>query len=155
MSQDIHYKSYAFRRGQLRNATTNERRLAKAKMLLNKLKAPSANGQLTFFCDEKNFSWDQKINRKNNQWLCLDISELPIMITTKVLASVMVLGGFSNKGYVIPPISILRGLKINAKEYVKVLQYVLNPWMDEVAAGHHYIFQQDATPAQKAKVTQD
>jgi uncharacterized Rossmann fold enzyme len=46
MSQYIHYKSYAFRRGLFMNVATKERRLAKAKMLLNKLKAPSANGQL-------------------------------------------------------------------------------------------------------------
>jgi hypothetical protein len=66
MAQDIRYKSYAFRRGQFMNEATKERRLAKAKLLLNRLKKPATNGQLIFFSDKKNFSKDQKINRKNN-----------------------------------------------------------------------------------------
>jgi hypothetical protein len=45
---------------------TNERKLAQAAMLPSNLKVPSANGQLIFFSDDKNFSQDQKINRKNN-----------------------------------------------------------------------------------------
>jgi hypothetical protein len=45
---------------------TKERRLAKAKLLFNRLKKPVTNGQLIFFSDEKNFSQDQMINRKNN-----------------------------------------------------------------------------------------
>ncbi len=53
MKDDIHYKSYAFRNGQFMNAATHERRLAKAKILLNRLKAPAANNQLIFFSDEK------------------------------------------------------------------------------------------------------
>ena len=49
MALEICYKSYALRRGQFMNAATKERRLAKAKLLLNRLKAPAANGQLIFF----------------------------------------------------------------------------------------------------------
>jgi hypothetical protein len=44
---------------------TNVRRLAKAAMLPSNLKVPSANGQLIFFSDDKNFSQDQKIDKKN------------------------------------------------------------------------------------------
>jgi hypothetical protein len=51
MSLEIHYKSYALREGQFMNAATKERRLTKAKLLLNRLKAPAANGQLIFFSD--------------------------------------------------------------------------------------------------------
>jgi hypothetical protein len=47
--------------------------LAEAKLLFDRLKVPATNGQL-IFSDEKNFSQDQKINRKNNKWLCLYIS---------------------------------------------------------------------------------
>jgi hypothetical protein len=53
MSQDIHYKSYALRRGQFMNAAIKERRGAKAKLLLNRLVASAANGQLIFFFDKK------------------------------------------------------------------------------------------------------
>jgi hypothetical protein len=90
------------------NATTKEKRLAKAKLLLNRLKAPSANGQLIFFSDEKNFTQDQKIKRKNNRLLCSDISAVPIMVTMKFPATVMVLGVVSNKGGVMPTTALPR-----------------------------------------------
>jgi hypothetical protein len=44
MSQGIHYKSYALKKGQSMNAATKARKFAKAKTLLKKLMAPSANG---------------------------------------------------------------------------------------------------------------
>jgi hypothetical protein len=155
MAQDIRYKSYAFRRGQFMNEATKERRLAKAKLLLNRLKKPATNGQLIFFSDEKNFSQDQKINRKNNRWLCADVSEVPIVMSTKFPATVMVLGVVSNEGDVMPPHFFEKGLKINAQEYLKVMQDVVKPWMDTVANGRHYVFQQDGAPAHNAKVTQE
>jgi hypothetical protein len=51
MLQDNQYKSYAFRRGQSMNTATKDRRLAKAKLLLNRMKEPAAKGQLVFFSD--------------------------------------------------------------------------------------------------------
>jgi hypothetical protein len=39
MSQDIYHKSYTFKRGQFMNAATKKKRFAKAKLLLNRLKA--------------------------------------------------------------------------------------------------------------------
>jgi hypothetical protein len=64
MALEIQYKSYALRKGQFMNAATKERRLAKAKLLLNRLKAPGANGQLIFFSDEKNFSGSESEREK-------------------------------------------------------------------------------------------
>jgi hypothetical protein len=48
------------------NPATKKRRLAKAELLLTRLKAPAGNDQFMFVCDDKNFSQDQKINRKKN-----------------------------------------------------------------------------------------
>ena len=67
----------------------------------------------------------------------------------------MVLGGVSNEGDVMPPHFFGKGLKINAEEYVKVLRDVVKPWMDGVAAGRHYVFQQDGAPAHNSKMAQD
>jgi hypothetical protein len=54
------------------NQATKQRRLAKAKLMHNKLKKPVTNGQLIFFSDEKNFTQYQKVNRNNNQMaVCL------------------------------------------------------------------------------------
>jgi hypothetical protein len=43
MLQDISYKRYTFLRDQFMNAATKETRFTTAKMLLNKLKVPSAH----------------------------------------------------------------------------------------------------------------
>jgi hypothetical protein len=155
MMQDIRYKSYALRRGQFLSHATKKRRLENAKLMLNKLKNPAANNQLIFFSDEKNFSQDQKVNKKNNRWLCVDISEVPVAMATKFPATVMVLGMVNNEGDVMPPHIFAKGLKINTEEYTKVLKEVVKPWMDEVAAGRHYMFQQDGAPAHNSKATQD
>jgi hypothetical protein len=104
---------------------------------------------------KKNFSKDQKVIRKNNRWLCADITEVPIVMTTKYSATVTVLGVVSNKGDFMPPHFFAKGLKINAEEYVKVLRDIVKPWMDGVANRHHYVFQQDGAPAHTAKRTQD
>ena len=111
------------------------------------LRLSSSKGQLIFFSDKKNFLQDQKVNRKNNRWLCSDISKGPIMMASMFPATVMVLGVISNEGDVMPPHFFAKGLKINDEEYVKVLRDVVKPWMDRVAAGRHYSFQQDGAPA--------
>ncbi len=154
MAQDIRYKSYALKRGQFMSQATKERRLEKAKLLLNKLKNPAANGQLIFISDEKNFSQDQKVNKKNNRWLCADISEVPIVMATKFPATVMVLGVVSNEGDMMPPHIFAKGLKINTEEYVKVMKEMMKPWMDGAAVGRHYVFQQDGAHARNSKTTQ-
>jgi DNA-binding Lrp family transcriptional regulator len=155
MTEDIRYKSYALRKGQFMSEGTKERRLEKAKMLLNRLKKPSSNGQLVFFSDEKNFSQDQKVNKKNNRWLCADIREVPVVMSTKFPTTVMVLGVVSNEDDVMPPHFFPRGLKINTEEYIRVLREVVKPWMDGIANGRHYVFQQDGAPAHTSKATQD
>jgi transposase-like protein len=154
VEQDIRYKSYALRKGQFLSQATKEKRFQKARKLLNKLNKPSENGQLIFFSDEKNFSQDQKVNKKNNRWLCSDATKVPVVMATKFPSSVMVLGVISNEGDVMPPHFFAKGLRLNSEEYVKVLDQVVKPWMDTVAAGRHYVFQQDGAPAHNAKITQ-
>jgi hypothetical protein len=67
----------------------------------------------------------------------------------------MVLGVVSNEGDVMPPHIFAKGLKINTDEYLKVMEDVVKPWMDQVATGRHYIFQQDGAPAHNSKRTQE
>jgi hypothetical protein len=66
MVQDISYKSYALRCGQFMNKATKKGRLAKAKLMLIKLKKHATNGQLIFFSEKNNFSQDQKFDGKKN-----------------------------------------------------------------------------------------
>ena len=155
VKQDIRYKSYSLRRGQFMNAATKERRAERARALLNKFKNPPANDILIFYSDEKNFSQDQKVNRNNNRWLCSDPSDVPIIMATKFPATVMVLGVVSNKGDVMPPYVFEAGLRVNADVYLDVLRNTVKPWMDQVAGGRPYIWQQDGAPAHTAKKVQE
>lgn len=75
-------------------------------------------------------------------------------MVNKNCATVMVLGVVSNEGDVMPPYFFSKGLKISAEVYLTVLRNVVKPWMDKVAAGRHYVFQQDGAPAHTAKATQ-
>ena len=154
VKEDIHLKSYALRRGQFMSQATKERRFEKAKLLLNRLKRVKNKNPLIFFSDEKNFSQDQKVNRRNNRWLATNITEVPIVMATKFPTTTMVLGVVSNEGDVMPPHFFAKGLKINTEEYLKVMKEVVKPWMDGVASGRDYTFQQDGAPAHNSKTTQ-
>ena len=103
VKQDIRYKSYSLRRGQFMSAAAKERKAKRALVLLRKFRKPPAKDILIFYSNEKNFSQDQQVNKKNNCWLCSDPSEVPIVMATKFPAMVMVLGVVSNKGDVMPP----------------------------------------------------
>jgi hypothetical protein len=64
VKEDICYKSYTMRQGQFLSEVTKTR---PARKLLARLKDPSVTNQLIFFSDKKNFTQDQKGNRKNNR----------------------------------------------------------------------------------------
>ena len=149
------YKSYALKRGQLLTPEMKEKRVERARKLLLRLKKPKASKQIIFFSDEKNFTQDQKVNRKNNRWLCRSISEVPVVMHTKFPQAVMVLGVVSSDGDVMPPYFFPKGLKVNAEAYIEVIETVVKPWMDSIAGERHYVFQQDGAPAHSAKTTQD
>ncbi len=97
IQEDIRYKSYAMRCGQFMSEATKIWRAEKAKKLLAKIKHPTVSNQLVFFSDEKNFTQDQKVNKRNNRWLSLDTTEVLIVMSTKFPATVMILGVVSNE----------------------------------------------------------
>jgi DDE superfamily endonuclease len=152
---DIKYKSYVMRRGHFMSAKNRENRLIRSKRLLNNLKHPEEPNILWFFSDEKNFDQDQKVNRKNDRWLCSDPSEVPIVMHTKFPSSVMVFGVVTNEGHVMPPYFFPQGLRVNADAYIETLDTIVKPWIDTVAQGRPYVFQQDSAPAHTASKTQE
>ena len=78
----------------------------------------------------------------------------PVVGKSKFPASVHVLSGVSNKGDVMPPHFFQRGETITKKVYLGVLQTVVKPWKDKVAAGTPYVFQQDGEPAHNSNLVQ-
>ncbi|UYV62483.1 hypothetical protein LAZ67_2000748 [Cordylochernes scorpioides] len=77
--EDLGLKSYALRKGQLLTENMKNNRKGKAAALLNNLKHDSF-GMLRFFSDEKNFDVDQKVNPRNDRWICKDPSEIPVVM---------------------------------------------------------------------------
>uniref|UniRef100_A0A0K2SYC6 Uncharacterized protein n=1 Tax=Lepeophtheirus salmonis TaxID=72036 RepID=A0A0K2SYC6_LEPSM len=92
VKEDLRYKSYSLCKGEFMNQNTKERMLTKAKALVNSSKSPPSPCILIFLSVEKNFNQDEKVNSKNNCWLCQYAKEVPIIMKTKFPAQVMVLG---------------------------------------------------------------
>ena len=79
---------------------------------------------------------------------------VPRVMKTKFLATIMVFGVVSSEGHIMPPHIFEVGLKVNTKVYLDVLKSVMIPWCNQVAGGRSWVWQQDSAPAQKSKETQ-
>jgi len=88
---------------------------------------------------------DVKINRKNDRWLAHE--DISIIAGIKCPANVQVLGVVSSEDDVIPPHFFKNKEMVTKEVYVNVLASVVKPWMETVASGRPYVFQQDGAPA--------
>ena len=59
-------------------------------------------------------------------------SDVPRVMKTKFLATVMVFGVVSSEGHIMPPHIFEVGLKVNTKMYLDVLKSVVIPWCNQV-----------------------
>ncbi|QQP48568.1 Transposable element tcb2 transposase [Caligus rogercresseyi] len=153
IKKDLGYKSYALRIRHLLTDSQKARRVAKGKKLLVSLKT-KCTGHLRFFSDEKVFSEDRSSNRWNDRWICRDPKDVPLVFRIQSLASIMVLGVICSNGSVMPPHFFGPKEKVNSEAYLNVLKTVVVPWMNSVASGTPYTFQQDSAPAHKTKLVQ-
>ena len=71
------------------------------------------------------------------------------MMKTKFPATVMIFGGVSSEGHIMPPDIFEVGLKVNTKVYLDVLKSVVIPWCNQVAGGRPWVCQQDSAPVHK------
>ncbi|QQP39118.1 Transposable element tcb2 transposase [Caligus rogercresseyi] len=152
IKHDLGYKSYVMKVRHLLTDKMKATREAKCRKILISLK--NTGGHLRFFCDENIFTLDKKRNRQNDRWICREASEVPMVFRTKNPAAVMVLGVISSEGHVMPPHFFEPKQKVNQEVYLEVLSNVVKPWIDTVASGRKYTFQQDSAPAHKAKTVQ-
>lgn len=166
VKQEIKFKSYKYHTTPKLTEKMISDRLEKAKKLQNKLKRsnvkvsrdyrPPEKGQkrLIFFSDEKNFDIEQHFNVQNDRFLTDDRSKVPSVERSKFPKSVMVLGVVSNRGDVMPPFFFPERSRLTAEAYVQVLKSKVVPWMENIAQGQSYTFQQDGAPAHTAGITQ-
>ena len=87
-------------------------------------------------------------------WIATNNGDVPRVMKTKFLATVMVFGVVSSEGHIMPPRIFKVGLKVNTKVYLDVLKSVEIPWCNQVAGGRPWVWQQDSSPAHKSKEIQ-
>ena len=87
-------------------------------------------------------------------WIATNNRDMPRVMKTKFLATVMVFCVVSSEGHIMPPHILEVGLKVNTKVYLDVLKSVVIPWCNQVAGGRPWVWQQDSAPAHKSKETQ-
>jgi inhibitor of nuclear factor kappa-B kinase subunit alpha len=153
--EDLKCRSYRMQTGQLLTEANKARRVLKCNRLLNKLKHPKKPGMIWFFSDEKNFTQDQVFNKQNNRWIAMNNSDVPKVMKTKFAATVMVFGVISSEGDVMPPHIFEKGLRVNWKIYLDVMEKVVVPWCNKVANGRPWMWQQDSAPAHRCNKTQE
>lgn len=88
-----------------------------------------AAGRIRFFSDEKIFTVDAKINRRNDRWLAHDPENVVSKI--KFPANVHVLGVVSSEGDVMPPHFFKKGETVTKEVYVHILTSVVKPWDED------------------------
>ena len=151
VTEDLRYKFYKRRKGQILTQKAQDNRLLKSRRLLNKLKHPVEANSIWFFSDEKNFCQDQKHNSQNNRWCAMNPSEVPVVAQTKFPQTVMVFGVISSEGDVMPPHIFQQGLRLDTTGYIELLETVVKPWIDSVSAGRPYVWQQDSAPCHTSR----
>ena len=87
-------------------------------------------------------------------WIATNNRDVPRVMKTKFLATVMVFGVVSSEGHIMPPHIFKVGLKVNTKVYLDMLKSVVIPWCNQVAGGRPWVWQQDLAPVHKSKETQ-
>ena len=83
-------------------------------------------------------------------WIAMNNRDVPRVMKTKFLATVMVFGVVSSESHIMPPHIFENGLKV----YLDVLKSVVIPWCNQVAGSRPWVWQQDLAPAHKSKETQ-
>ena len=87
-------------------------------------------------------------------WIATNNKDMPRVMKTKFLATVMVFGVVSNEDHIMSPHIFEVGLKVNTKGYLDVLKSVVITWCNQVAGGWPWVWQQDSAPTHKSKETQ-
>uniref|UniRef100_A0A0K2TRS0 Uncharacterized protein n=1 Tax=Lepeophtheirus salmonis TaxID=72036 RepID=A0A0K2TRS0_LEPSM len=88
-----------------------------------------------------------------NFGLLLDPKVRPIN-RTKQAAGVMMLDVVASDGKAMPLFWVPKDIKINTKEYLKVMNEVVKSWLDQTYPQGGYVGQQDLAPAHQNAKTQ-
>ena len=149
---DLGLKSYARTPRHLLTESMKARRLERSKKVLSYLKQHGSTVKV--FSDEKIFTVDAVVNRRNNRYLAGSIAEVKGSFQTKHPAQVMVLGVVASDGKKMPPYFFKPGERVGADVYYKVLRYNVLPWLKTNYPKGKYVWTQDGAPCHTAKKVQ-
>ena len=65
-------------------------------------------------------------------WIAMNNRDVPRVMKTKFLTTVMVFGVVFSEGHIMPPHIFEVGLKVNTKVYLHVLKSAVIPWCNQV-----------------------
>ncbi len=153
---DLKMGSYRLQKRQLLTKNTRAKRLARAKVLLER----DSIGMLppVPFIDEKIFMVDIAHNPENPRVLARDIQKVPIkkklVFRTQKPASCIVWVVITTCGKKTPLIFIPEGVKVKKDNYLAMLKSEVLLWWEREFAGASYIFQQDKAPSHMANEVQ-
>ena len=99
-------------------------------------------------------STNPSYDSQNHRWIATNKRDVPRVMKTKFLATVMIFGVVSSEGHIMPPYIFEVGSKVNTKVYLDMLKSVVIPWCNQVAGGRPWVWQQDSILAHKSKETQ-
>ena len=72
-------------------------------------------------------------------WIATNNRDMPRVMKTKYLATLMVFGVVSSEGHIMPLHVFEVSLKVNTKVYLDVLKSVVIPWYNQVASGRPWV----------------
>ena len=75
--------------------------------------------------------------------------DVPWVMKTKFLDTVMIFGVVSSEGHIMPTHNLRVGLKFNTKVYLYMLKSVGIPWCNQVVGSRPWVWQQDSAPVQR------
>ncbi len=140
---------YRIRNRPMLTDTTKNKRL----VCVTRLLAQKCRSDIFFYSDEKNWDVDPAFNRQNDRFVSFsepDLDDL-MVLTTKYLAKVMMLGIVASTGDTMSPYWFPRGTRATSAEYMDVLADVIL-WMHRVTGDCSFIFQQDGVSIHTAKI---
>lgn len=152
VNTDLGLKSFARTPRHLLNAALKSKRLTRCKKVLHYLKTHA--GTVTIFSDEKIFTVDAVVNRRNDRYLAKSIEDVKGTFRTKHPAQIMVLGVVASDGKKMPPYFFKPGERVGAEVYYKVLRYHVLPWLKANYPEGNYVWTQDGAPCHTAKKVQ-
>ena len=156
IKEDLNMKPYHFKKRQLLNDNTKDKRLERSQSLLKCFK--SASLPSIIWTDEKIFTVQMAYNSQNDRILSRNINEVPInkksVFCRQKPASVMVWAGVTSCGRKTPLIFIPEGVKVNQHVYLAMLRDQVKPWIDSNDWPSSYIFQQDGAPSHTSNLVQ-